>query len=329
MATTARVMLALAGLAAAESLDNGMPLPAMGFNTWNHFGLSIDADLVYATIDVMAEELLPFGYDHINLDDGWATHRDAEGNIVVDAAKFPHGLKPLADYAHSKGLKFGIYSDAGNYTCGGQPGSLGYEYQDAQFYAQVGVDFLKYDNCYNEHVGFLDRYETMRDALLSTGRPMYYALCEWGITNVWRWGAGVANSWRTTDDIVDDWLDVIRVADNSRGLARYAGPGAFNDLDMLEVGNGGMNNDEYTAHFAIWAIVKSPLIIGCDVTNMTEETKAILTADEVIAVNQDALGVAGDVVWQEGPLIIYAGPLQDGSRAVVMINRHTHDNAPE
>ena len=273
-------------------LDNGLgKTPQMGWNSWNRFGCSINEKLIMDTIDALnSSGLIEYGYNYINLDDCWQIKRDENDTIVADPNAFPNGIKYLADYAHSKGLKFGLYSDAGNYTCAGRPGSLYYEEIDAKTYAEWGVDYLKYDNCYNEGIDSKLRYTAMRDALNKTGRQIYYSMCSWGADEVSTWGKDVGNSWRTTGDISDNWKSMTRIIDQNNKWYEYAGPGGWNDPDMLEVGNGGMNYEEYKTHFALWAITKAPLLIGCDITNMSDETKKILTNPEVIAINQDSLG---------------------------------------
>ena len=266
----------------------------MGWNSWNKFGCNINEQLIKDTIDVLnSSGLIEAGYKYINLDDCWQKSRDEDGSIVADPDAFPNGIKYLADYAHSKGLLFGLYSDAGNFTCAGRPGSLGYEEIDAQKYAEWGVDYLKYDNCYNNGIKSLDRYPKMRDALNSTGRPIFYSLCQWGEEDVPTWGKSVGNSWRTTGDISDKWNSMIKIIDINDKSYQYAGPGGWNDPDMLEIGNGGMTIAEYRTHMNLWCISKAPLLIGCDITQMSDEIKEILTNPEVIAINQDSLGEQG------------------------------------
>ncbi|CAN1809113.1 unnamed protein product [Linum perenne] len=264
---------------------------------------------------MVSSGLAALGYQYINLDDAWAQHeRDSQGNLVADAATFPSGIKALADYVHSKGLKLGIYSDAGNLTCSKlQPGSLGYEEQDAKTFASWGIDFLKYDNCHDNGLPPRVRYPVMSKALMNTGRSIFFSLCEWGRDDPATWAPAIGNSWRTTGDISDKWEKMVHRADENDKWASYAGPGGWNDPDMLEVGNGGMTTDEYIAHFSIWALAKSPLIIGCDVRAMSNETYQILSNSEVIAVNQDQLGVQGRKVW--------AGPLSNNRVAVVLWNK--------
>jgi alpha-galactosidase len=230
-------------------------------------------------------------------------------------------MKSLADYAHSKGLRFGLYSDAGYKTCAGRPGSLGYEKQDAQTYASWGVDYLKYDNCNDDGTSPEIRYPPMRDALNATGRQIFFSMCEWGVDNPATWASNVGNSWRTTGDISDNWASMTSRADQNSPLFPYAGPGGWNDPDMLEVGNGGMTVTEYRAHYSLWSLMKAPLLIGCDVRNMASDTFALLTNPEVIAINQDPLGIQGHKVYVNGTLEVWAGPLQGGSYAVILFNR--------
>jgi len=311
----------------ASALDNGLArTPPMGFNTWNRFACDISEDLILKTVDAMEKEgLIDAGYNYINLDDCWLQHgrNVTSGAQVADPRRFPSGLKALGDKLHAKGLKFGIYSDSGLLTCAKFPGSFTKEKIDAQQYADWGVDYLKYDNCFVTNDTPQSRFEAMRDALLATGRPIVFSMCIWGVDNPWKWGSEVGHLWRTADDIKDTWESLLVSVDQTVGLAKYAGPGHWNDPDMLEVGNGGMTDTEYQAHFALWAILKAPLLIGCDVTRMSAATKATLLAKEVIAINQDELGVAGDLVFKEGPNEVYATINADGSRAVVFFNRHS------
>jgi len=213
--------------------------------------------------------------------------------IVADPIAFPSGIKALADYAHSKGMKFGLYSDAGSGTCQGRPGSLGYEEIDAKTYASWGVDYLKYDNCNSGPRTPEERYPVMRDALNKSGRAIFYSMCEWGVDDPAKWAKDVGNSWRTTGDISDSWNSMISIIDKNNEWADFAGPGGWNDPDMLEVGNGGMTYDEYRTHFSLWALSKAPLLIGCDVTKKDPQTFEILLNKEVIAIDQDRLGVQG------------------------------------
>ena len=290
-----KLLIFLLGIICIKSLDNGLGLtPQMGWNTWNKFGCSINQTLIRDSIDAMIDSgLFQAGYNYINLDDCWQKDRAEDGTIIPDNITFPDGIKPLVDYAHSKGLYLGLYSSAGIYTCQGRPGSLGYEEIDAKQYAEWEVDYLKYDNCYNNNTPSLDRYPKMGEYLNKTGRPIFYSLCQWGRENVPTWGKKVGNSWRTTDDISDSWDMMMRKIDENDEWYEFGGPGGWNDPDMLEVGNGHMTTTEYKTHFSLWALAKAPLLIGCDITKMTEDTKNILTNPEVIAINQDPLGEQG------------------------------------
>lgn len=229
----------------------------------------------------------------------------------------------MAEYVHSKGLKFGLYSDAGEYTCQKRPGSLGYELKDAQKYAEWEVDYLKYDNCFNKGIPPKTRYPPMRDALNSTGRPIYFSMCEWGQDSPAKWAADVGNSWRTTGDIKDNFASFMLILEKQVGLEKYSHAGAWNDPDMLEVGNGGMTTQEYEAHFALWALLKAPLLIGCDLNNMSADTVRILSNKEIIAINQDPLGIQGHRVKKSGLWFysyqLWMGKLVDGI-AVILFN---------
>nr|GMC71153.1 alpha-galactosidase-like [Ipomoea batatas] len=306
-------------------ISNGLGrTPQMGWSSWNHFACNIEEKLVRETVDaIVSSGLSALGYEYVNLDDCWAElNRDSQGNFVPKASKFPSGMKALADYVHSKGLKLGIYSSAGTQTCSQQmPGSLGYEDQDAKTFASWGIDYLKYDNCFNNNIPPKERYPKMSKALLDSGRPIFYSLCEWGDQDPATWAPSIGNSWRTTGDIKDTWESMTTLADINDKWAAYAGPGAWNDPDMLEVGNGGMSTEEYRSHFSIWALAKAPLIIGCDVRSIDNNTLEILSNKEVIAVNQDALGVQGKKVKKEGDLEVWAGPLSNNRVAVILWNR--------
>jgi len=230
-------------------------------------------------------------------------------------------MKKLADYVHSKGLKFGLYSDAGTKTCQRRPGSLGYEDVDAETYASWGVDYLKYDNCYDNGTKPEVRYPVMRDALNKTGHPIFFSVCEWGIDDPATWAPTVGNSWRTTEDIKDNWDSMYSRAVLNDQWWEYAGPGGWNDPDMLEIGNGGMSYNAYIVHFSLWSIMKAPLLIGCDVRTMSRRTLDILTNSEVIAVNQNRLGVQGHRVKMTfDGAEVWVAPLADQSVAVVLLN---------
>ena len=278
-----------------SSLDNGLGLtPQMGWNTWNKFKCKIEEKLIRDSIDALVNTgLKDLGYNYMNLDDCWQIKRDENKTIVPDADKFPNGIKPLADYAHSKGLKFGLYSDGGNLTCQMRPGGYGYEEIDAKTYAEWGVDYLKYDNCWNMGISSKIRYPRMTEALRKQNRSIFYSICQWGEEEIPTWGKEFGNSWRTTLDISDSWISMINIIDQNDKWFQYAGPGGWNDPDMLEVGNDGMSDVEYRTHFSLWAISKAPLIIGCDLTKMSNETFNILSNKEVIAINQDKLGEQG------------------------------------
>lgn len=306
-------------------LANGLGVtPPMGWNSWNHFGCNINESTIRETADaIISTGLAKLGYKYVNIDDCWAeSTRDKQGNFVAKKSTFPSGIKALADYVHNKGLKLGIYTDSGSMTCSKKmPGSLGYEEHDAKTFASWGIDYLKYDNCYNEGIKPTVRYPIMTKALMNAGRPIFFSLCEWGDMHPALWGSKVGNSWRTTNDIKDTWLSMMYIADMNEVYADYARPGGWNDPDMLEVGNGGMTNDEYIVHFSIWAISKAPLLIGCDVRDVSKETLNILTNREVIAVNQDRLGVQAKKVRMEGDLEVWAGPLSGYRVVVLLVNR--------
>uniref|UniRef100_A0ACD5Y3P7 Uncharacterized protein n=1 Tax=Avena sativa TaxID=4498 RepID=A0ACD5Y3P7_AVESA len=306
-------------------LKNGLGrTPPMGWNSWNHFGCGINETIIRDIADAMVDTgLAKLGYEYINIDDCWADfNRDSQGNLAANASTFPSGIMALADYVHGKRLKLGIYGDAGVRTCSKlMPGSLGYEEQDARTYASWGIDYLKYDNCHSRKTSPITRYTKMSEALLNSGRNIFFSLCEWGVDDPATWAGGIGNSWRTTVDIKDKWESMTNNADQSNKWASYAGPGGWNDPDMLEVGNGGMTTEEYRSHFSIWALVKAPLLIGCDIRLMSNETKEILSNQNVIAVNQDELGVQGHKVQQDGYLEVWAGQLSGGRVALVMWNR--------
>jgi len=331
-------LLAAAGLAApavaaplaepvAPTLADGLALtPPMGFNNWNstHCRAEFNESMVKGIADIFVEKgLKDAGYQYVNLDDCWALpFRGADGKLVPDPVRFPNGIKAVADYVHSKGLKLGIYTSAGTKTCNsaGFPGALGHEYSDAQQFADWGVDYLKYDNCNNQGVDAKLRYTTMRDALKATGRPIVYSICEWGENKPWEWAADVGHLWRTTGDISDNWGSMLGILKKNLPLAPYAGPGHWNDPDMLEVGNGGMTDTEYRSHFSMWSIMAAPLLIGYDLRKASQATFDILDNKEVVAVDQDPLGKPGAVVSSEAGRWVVAKEMKDGSRAVALFN---------
>ncbi|WP_051366947.1 carbohydrate-binding protein [Hamadaea tsunoensis] len=348
-ARTLRATLALVGTAAATlvaivaaspqpalALDNGLArTPPMGFNNWNSTGCraEFNESMVLGIMDIFVNQgLRDAGYKYVNLDDCWAVpapnSRDANGVLIPDPTRFPHGIKYLADYAHARGLKLGVYTSAGTKTCNtlGFSGGLGHETTDAATFASWGVDYLKYDNCNNQNVDAQQRYTTMRDALAATGRPIVYSICEWGRTDpkVWTWGGPVGNLWRTTGDISDSWTSMIGKAQIDRDLAQYAGPGHWNDPDMLEVGNGGMTATEYRSHFSLWAMMAAPLLIGSDLRTASADTLTILKNADVIAVDQDPLGRQGTVLSNDGAgHVAYVKTLANGDRAVALSNETT------
>src|SRR6202020_20925 len=283
---SASVLLLCACLGAQENnrVSKDLALtPPMGWNSWNKFACNVSEDVIRGMADAMVKSgMKDAGYQYVNIDDCWQVSRDPSGNIVPDTQHFPHGMKAVGDYIHSLGLKFGVYSDAGSKTCAGRPGGVGHEYQDAIQYAAWGVDYLKYDWCTTTTQDAKASYSNMRAALDASGRAIVH---------------------------------------QQVGLESYAGPGHWNDPDMLEVGNGGMTDTEYRAHFSLWAILAAPLIAGNDLRNMRPEIHDILTNKEVIAVDQDPLGHEGERVWKNGDFEVWAKQLKDGGRAVVLLNR--------
>lgn len=309
--------------------------PQMGWSSWNKFQTEINEKLIKETADQMVElGLVDAGYVYLNLDDGWHGERDEQGFVHEDREKFPSGMKALADYLHSKGIKLGIYSDAGTNTCACYTGSLGHEYQDAYTYAQWGVDYLKYDWCYTTNVDPKGAYTLMRNALRKAGRPIFFSMCEWGSNKPWEWAAEVGHSWRTTGDITArfggtaqqrGWgQSVLSIIDQNEPLREYAGPGHWNDPDMLEVGNG-MSVSEDRAHFTMWCMMAAPLILGNDITNMTPEALATITNKEVIAIDQDPLGVQGLRLKKDGDLQYWFKPLENGDWAFCLLNGGEED----
>lgn len=324
----------------AQKFDGLAPTPPMGWNSWNNFHCEVDEDLIKETADaIVTSGMKDAGYQYVVIDDCWHGERDSLGFIQADPKRFPSGIKALAEYVHSKGLKFGIYSDAGWKTCGGRPGSRGYEFQDALKYAEWGVDYLKYDWCNTEGLKAEGAYLTMRNALYKAGRPIVFSLCEWGDNQPWEWAKDIGHLWRTTGDIapifdgiVDHgtWfsLGVMQILDKQEGLREFAGPDHWNDPDMMEVGNG-MSVGEDRAHFSMWAMLAAPLMAGNDVRNMSKETMAILTNKEVIAVNQDPLGIQGLKYSSNDSLEIWFKPLEKNDWAVCFLNRAISEKTVE
>ena len=337
-ATLLAAILMLGSVALSQDRQQSLAAtPPMGWNSWNKFACNVSQDLIHQVADAMvASGMKDAGYQYVIIDDCWQVDRDGKGNIVPDPRRFPSGMKALADYVHARGLKFGLYSDAGTKTCQGRPGSRGYEFQDARQYAAWGVDYLKYDWCSTSTQDARSSYEIMRAALDASGRPIVFSICEWGTSRPWLWAKAVGNLWRTTGDISDKWEGhtkwpdgsccsngMIDILDQQVGLESFAGPGHWNDPDMLEVGNGGMTTAEYRAHFSLWAILAAPLIAGNDLRDMQPDIRDILTNREVIAVDQDPAGSQGRRVRKNGDLEVWSRPLQDGSRAVILLNRGT------
>jgi alpha-galactosidase len=331
------VLLAAPSLHAADSpVPPLASTPPMGWNSWNHFAGKVDDRTIRDTADLMVSTgMRDAGYIYVNIDDTWEGTRDAQGHIQANE-KFPD-MKALAAYVHARGLKIGIYSSPGPKTCAGYEGSLGHEQDDANTYAAWGMDYLKYDLCsYRSYLGntpdhydpakslagMTAAYTLMHDSLQKTGRPIVLSMCQYGWEAVWRWGAEAGgNLWRTTGDIRDTYDSMTKIGFDQAGLSRFAGPGHWNDPDMLEVGNGGMSDMEYRTHMSLWAILAAPLLAGNDLTKMTPETKELLLNREVIAIDQDAAGQQGDRVYSEGPLEVWSKPMADGSKAVAVFNR--------
>lgn len=330
--------LLLGTMSPTYGLDNGLAqTPPMGWNSWNGFRFGVSEKLVKETIDAVASNgLKEAGYVYIVLDDGWQGERDDNDILQPHPEKFPSGIKALAEYAHSKGLKLGIYSCPNVLTCGNETGSLGYETIDAQTWADWGIDFLKYDHCPTRNQErdlpgeeILKRYKTMREALAATGRPIVYSIADKGwvdgtdLSNPDRfsWAPEVVNMWRTTQDIKPKWSRIMQILDWQDGIAHLAKPGAWNDPDMLEVGNGQLSLAENRAHFSLWCILAAPLMLGNDLRDMSPEILEILTNKEVVALNQDSLGKQGEKVWDGGDQEIFIKPLAGGSLGVVMLNR--------
>jgi alpha-galactosidase len=330
---TAIIILLNVNNLCAQKFEELAQTPPMGFNTWNTFQTNINEQMLENMVDsFISSGMKDAGYKYFVLDDGWmAMHRDTNGSLVADPQKFPGGMKKLVDYVHGKGLKFGIYNCAGTLTCGGYPGTRGYEYQDARLYASWGVDYLKYDWCNTDSINAQEAYTTMSKAIKIAGRPMIFSLCEWGNHKPWLWAKNVGHLWRTTGDIgagfgrlvnKGTWsaLGVTGILDQQEGLRKYAGPGHWNDLDMLEVGNG-MSYNEDKAHFSLWCMMAAPLMAGNDLRKMTSQTKSILTNKDVIAVDQDILGIEGFKYSVIDGLEIWIKPLANNELAICFLNR--------
>jgi len=319
--------------------------PPMGWNSWNMFGATVNAEVIKQTADAfISSGLKDAGYEYIVIDDIWHGGRGPDGKLFPDKQKFPDGMKAVADYIHARGLKFGMYSDAGPLTCAGRPASQDNEEIDAATFAEWEIDYLKYDWCHAEdtRANAEYRYKRMAEALRATGRDIVFSICEWGHHSPWLWGEKVGgNLWRTTGDIGDSWKDVYNNwgvlygidsigFDQQRGLEAFAGPGHWNDPDMLVVGLRGTSREiygagctdiEYRTHFSLWCMLAAPLMIGCDIANMDSATREILTNLEVIALNQDKLGRQGWRASRHGQAEVWKKPLADGALGVALFNR--------
>lgn len=332
----ALLALSFAASAGAQKVEGLAATPPMGWNSWNHYGCNIDEELIRRTADaIVSSGLREAGYVHVNLDDCWHGARDADGTIQPDPQRFPSGMKALGDYLHARGLKFGIYSDAGATTCAGRPGSQGHEFQDARQYSAWGVDYVKYDWCATG-TGAAQRnpreaYATMSRAIAAAGRPMILAICEWGENQPWLWGKEHGHLWRTTGDIINCWdceenhgnwssFGILPILDKQRPLRAHSGPDGWNDPDMMEVGN--LDTlAENRSHFAMWAMLSAPLIMGTDVPGMKPEIREILANPRLIAIDQDPLGIAG-FRWIGTPVLeVWAKPLAGGDWAIALLNR--------
>ena len=335
---TVLIVLLLSTSLFAQKFTGLALTPPMGWNSWNKFACDVDEKMIREIADAMVSSgMKAAGYQYIVIDDCWHGERDKLGFIQPDPERFPSGMKALADYIHSKGLKFGVYSDAGWKTCAGRPGSRGYEFQDAMKYAEWGVDYLKYDWCNTEGLNARGAYLTMRNALYAAGRPIVFSLCEWGSNKPWEWAKDIGHLWRTTGDITASFdrdvdhgtwksLGVMTILDLQEGLRVHAGPDHWNDPDMMEVGNG-MSVSQDRAHFSMWCMLAAPLIAGNDLRNMSPETIAILTNNEAIAVNQDSLGIQGFKYSAKDSLETWFKPLSKSEWAVCFLNRSASPQA--
>lgn len=305
-------------------LSDGLaPTPPMGWNSWNRFGPFISERLVLETADALvATGMREAGYRYVVIDDAWhESVRDDSGDLVENRWAFPRGMAWLAEQIHRRGLRFGLYTCAGSRTCQGYPASRGCEARDAKRFALWGVDFMKVDWCHTAGLDAATTYRTWCDAIRAVGRPMVLSICEWGRHRPWDWAPSLGHLWRTSPDIADTWASLVATVDRQAELHPFAGPDHWNDPDMLEVGNGGMTDVEYRTHFSLWAMLAAPLMAGNDLREMRETTLAILTAPEVVAVDQDPLGRQARRVRAEGPSELWARELADGSRAVLLLNR--------
>lgn len=336
---------------------NGLNLvPQMGWNNWNAFHCDVSEELLLNTAQAMVDYgLRDLGYNYVVLDDCWSAGRNDSGYLVHNPKKFPNGMKAVADRVHDLGMKYGMYSSAGVFTCGKYPGSLGYEQKDADLFASWEVDYLKYDNCYNQGQSgtpklSFDRYNVMSKALNNTGRPIVYSLCNWGNDDPYDWAYTISNSYRMSGDIYDsfqrpdarcpcvdtpcNWpgfhCSVMNILNKMAPIVSRTQPGAFNDMDMLEVGNGGQSDSEYVVHFSMWSLMSSPLLIGTNIPTLSPANLAIYSNPAVIALNQDPSGTAAKRVWRYyvddvdadgmGEIQLWTRDLDNGDTAVALIN---------
>ena len=329
----ASIILFITNFINAQKFENLAPTPPMGWNSWNHFACDINEQTIKEMADVMVSSgMKDVGYVYINIDDCWHAERDSLGFIHPNKERFPSGMKSISDYVHSKGLKLGIYSCAGSKTCAGYPAGRGHEYQDALMYAKWGIDYLKYDWCNTGGLNPIGAYTTMRDALFAAGRPIVFSICEWGDNKPWEWGNSIGHLWRTTGDIYNcfdcvkdhgTWNSwgVMQILDKQEGLRKYAGPDHWNDPDMMEVGNG-LTSNENRAHFSMWCMLAAPLIAGNDLTKMDEDVRNILINKDVIAVDQDKLGIQGFKYSSKENVEIWFKPLDNNEWAMCILNRN-------
>ena len=314
----------------AQKFEELAKTPPMGWNSWNKFACDINEKTIKEIADAMVNSgLRDAGYQYLVIDDCWQVRRDSSGTIIADPDRFPSGMKSLGDYIHSKGLRFGIYSDAGTATCQGRPGSRGYEFQDARTYASWGVDYLKYDWCNHGKQNCEAAYITMRDALYQAGRPVVFSICEWGVNKPWEWASGIGHLWRSTEDIINCFdcknywggQGVVQIIDLFTEIGTFTSPGHWNDADMLEIGNGALTPSEERLHISMWSMFSSPLMAGNDLRTMSKETISILTNREVLAIDQDKLGISAIRWMKYDDLEIWFKPLEWGNYAFCFINR--------
>jgi alpha-galactosidase len=302
--------------------DGLAPTPPMGWNSWNRFGPFVSEKLVLETADALIDSgMRDAGYRYVVIDDAWhESVRNDDGDLTENRWAFPRGMRWLADEIHRRGLRFGLYTDAGTRTCQGYPGSLGNEARDARKFANLGVDFIKVDWCHTEGLRGRTTYPKWTEAIRATKRPMVLSISEWSRDRPWEWAGPVGHMWRTTADIADTWESIVGIVDRQVDLHPFAGPDHWNDPDMLEVGNGGMTDDEYRAHFSMWAMLAAPLMAGNDLRDMSAVTRAILTASEVIAIDQDPLGRQAQRVRHGEGADVWLRELAAGAHAVLLLN---------